>query len=800
VLEEIKFDADARREQGVMQRNVTAFGEDLQESSATIASDDGEAMGVIVYGFSNKRLLRAVRAAETRSNQALGRAFLGCGLIGLLSLGVGIAWVHRSAARITQPVAELTKAANEIAAGKRGLRVSIESGDEVEQLASAFNQMLEANEDAMHKLELTTARALAADRLKSEFLANMSHEIRTPMNGVLGMIHLIQTMSLDGKLRRYVDTIDSSANSLLTIINDILDFSKMEAGKYTIQSVPFEPRMVLQDVAELLASRAHDKGIELLCRTSSDLPDRVVGDPDRFRQILNNLVGNAIKFTERGEVFIDAKLASKTADGVVVQVSVRDTGIGIDSKDVPKLYEAFSQVDGTMVRRHGGTGLGLAISKRLINMMGGDIEVDSRVGEGSVFTFTVRFDVPDELPSRQRLPLAAPGRRVLVVDSNRRWRDLIDEHLQGWQMEGQSVDSAQGGLEKFQAALEDGHPFDAAVISSDPADPAVSDLVQAIRARPEGKHIPLILLKSLPGSTASSLDAEFVAQLNKPIRFSELYNCLTERLAPTELPAWDRSSGGGRAAVLSTKRILVVDDNDINRFVAIEELERRGYRTDEATNGKEALEKVMSTEYLCVLMDCQMPVMDGYEATRSIRELENKLNRRHTPVIALTAHALVGERERVLAAGMDDFLAKPFRPSSLEKVLRLYITEDRASGALPLAAPELDPSARRSEKLIRLFLDRIPLQIAELEAAVQSGKAQEVRALAHKIKGSCLAIAAEPMSKSAEALQLHAEAQDMGAASARLTEMKLQCESVFALLKQELAGFATRKPASTTAN
>jgi signal transduction histidine kinase/CheY-like chemotaxis protein len=690
---------------------------------------------------------------------------------------------NRAAAQLTAPIAELTSTANEIAQGRRGVRAHIRSGDEVEVLAAAFNHMLEANEDALQKLEATTERALAADRAKSEFLANMSHEIRTPMNGVLGMVRLMQTRPLDGKLARYVQTIDASANALLTIINDILDFSKLEAGKYEIQSVRFEPKLVIQEVSELLASRAHDKQIELIYRVDPSSPSVAVGDPDRFRQVLNNLLGNAIKFTDKGEVFLDARLASAGSDHAILSVAVHDTGIGIDRADLPKLYEVFSQVDGSMARRHGGTGLGLAISKRLVNAMGGEIQVDSQVGAGSVFTFTLRVGLDARPESRSSRVDLLPGKRVMLVEANPRWRTVIGEHLNAWGITYEVAETAAIMLDRLTTARGGANPFDVIVIGMDVHDMSASDIVKRVRRHPTVGPLPVILLTTLRSDISlTDIERELVTQLQKPIRFSELYNCLAGSFSGNfkEGPIAQlrpAHAGGG-------KKVLVTDDNEINQFVAAEELERLGYQVEIASNGLEAVEKVRRGGFSAVLMDCQMPGMDGYTATREIRKWERETGTRRTPIVALTAHALVDERARVFDAGMDEYLSKPFRAASLEKILGHYVQEEERT-ALP--ASELASDVKRSEKLSTLFLEKVPAQLDALAGAIEAKDAAEVNALAHKLKGSCLAIVAGPMAEAAEALQKAGNKGDLTQAAALLAELRARHARVAKLLRDELA-------------
>jgi signal transduction histidine kinase/CheY-like chemotaxis protein len=730
-------------------------------------------------------------------------------------------------------VAELTAKANAIASGRRGVRADIQSGDEVEVLASAFNQMQVANEDALAKLEATTERALAADRLKSEFLANMSHEIRTPMNGVLGMSKLILSMPLDSKLRRYVATIDASASALLTIINDVLDFSKMEAGKYTLVPCKFELAPVLQDVLELLASRAHDKGIELVSRIEPGLPAILIGDPDRFRQVLNNLVGNAVKFTEHGEVFVEVTLVERSDSGLIVRVSVTDTGIGIDPADLPKLYEAFSQLDGSLARRHGGTGLGLAISKRLVALMGGEMQVQSELGKGSTFSFTARVGVDSE--TREGPMSALPqGLRVLLVEPHRRAGEALVESLRGVGVDAERCETGARAL----SMLRQGPPFPVVICNRDVGDRSAEDLAAAIRGLADIEQPRLLLLNTR--SQAQEPSASFSAELPKPVRFSDLCDCLSNAgqrvgraLSRAPLPA---------AVGQASPRVLVVDDNEVNRFVVVEHLHQRGYVTDQAVDGRDAYEKFKSNDYACLLMDCQMPIMDGYAATRAIRGLERDLGRERTPIIALTAHALAGERERVLGAGMDDFLSKPFRPSTLDGILRRYSegrysaegaaaqesqvmevapaasaaregvsSEAASSGAASSGAmsspavvssqtigsnEDLDPSASRSEKLIRLFLERLPEQLEALGRAIEAGDVAQIRAHSHKIKGSALAVVAQRMSETAAEMQHQAEQGNLSPLPLELRRLLQQYAVVADMLKLELA----RRTAPSGAN
>jgi CheY-like chemotaxis protein/HPt (histidine-containing phosphotransfer) domain-containing protein len=478
---------------------------------------------------------------------------------------------------------------------------------------------------------------------------------------------------------------------------------------------------------------------------------------------------------------------------------------------LPKLYEAFTQLDGSMVRRFGGTGLGLAICKRLVKMMDGDIQVESKFGEGSVFTFTAKFELEEATGEPSLDSTVMSGKRVLVAESNGHWCQVIREHLLAWQMECTVCDTGSQTVERLKSAVREGRPFDAAVIGASVQGLPVDALIQGIRNDPDLERLPLILLTSLrAGTPLSEVEREFVTQLHKPVRFSELYNCLAGTFSGNRKPISQAKKARADTAKFK-KRVLVVDDNDINRFVAVEELEQNGYLTDVAANGAEGVEKVKKGDYLVVLMDCQMPVMDGYDATREIRKFEATTARKRVPIIALTAHALVGERERVLEAGMDDYLSKPFRPSSLDKMLRRYVRDSEArlpttggtgptaAAAEPVGDPdvvELAPDVKRSDKLIKLFLEKVPGQLDLLGKAIAEGNAGEIRAHAHKLKGSCLAIAAEPMAKIAERLQHDSARSEISEASTDFEQLRVHYTVVEGLLRRELSsrGIASIAP------
>jgi len=807
--EEISLPAGSWSSSQPTQREVIQFGQPVFEVSRPV-TDGTEVVGMLRYGFSTAPLQAALAQVRAESQRALRSTLLWIALDVLVVTLVGAFLVSRAASRIVRPLQSLTEASQRIAGGEAGVRVSVDTTDELQVLAQAFNQMQEANEEAMRRLSEAMEAALEASRLKSEFVANMSHEIRTPMNGITGMIRLILRMPLESKLRRYAETIDASAGSLLTIINDVLDFSKMEAGKYTLQSVPFDPMSVVQEVAELQAGRAHDKGIELVYRCDHDIPHAVTGDPDRYRQILNNLVGNAVKFSDEGEIFVDVSVDSRGADGIVLRTVVQDAGVGISEADQQRLFEAFSQVDGSLVRRHGGTGLGLVISKRLVEMMGGQIGVKSERGVGSTFWFTIKVTSSDA-PGRP-LQMAFPsGHRALIVEASRRWCHIIEEHMTAWGLSCAVHRDGLPALEALRRSAAD-RPFDLVVVGARLRDVTIESFVKQLRQIPTARKLPLIVLTQL-GETAtlSEIEKEISAQVAKPLRLSELYECIQSAFsggsraqARTPRPQARRREGRGR--------ILIVDDNETNQFVALEQVEYAGYEADVAVDGREAVRMVQQRDYAVVLMDCQMPVMDGYTATREIRAWEG--DRRHTPIIALTAHAMAGERDKVLSAGMDDYLSKPLKPHALEKMLERYTARgrDQEPPSEPVAvfappAPEeperapvdLDLELERSPRLSSLFLARTPEILVELEAAVAAADATRIRDRAHKLKGSCLAVGAEVLAKLAEAMQFAAQDGSLEGMRARAEEIRAQFERVSVLLHRELDAFEphrTSRPAS----
>lgn len=770
----------------------------------------GEALGIIY-----------IRSDLKQIDEKLLQDVLVVGAVFLVSIIIAFLLGAMLQKVISEPILRLAKTMSKVKSTQDySIRADWISYDELGMLTDGFNDML--NQVRIRDRELNAAResAEAASRAKSQFLANMSHEIRTPMNGVLGMTELLMGTDLTQQQQKFCSTVHRSGKALLHVINDILDFSKVEAGKLELETVDFNMRETVEEVMELLAENAHRKEIELLFEIDVNTPESVAGDPGRLRQILTNLVGNALKFTEKGEVFVRLSVLEDNDEGLRLRFEVRDTGIGMTAEACSRIFESFTQADGSTTRHYGGSGLGLAISRRLSEMMGGEIGVESDLGKGSTFWFSVVLQKRTDVATSRRTREHLRDLRILIVDDNETNCQILEHQAAAWGMRHATAMGGKQALSMLQTASDQGDPFDLAILDMHMPGMDGLTLARAIKGDRVYANLPLVMLTSVGGFGDAGIarSSGISHYLQKPVRQSDLYNALVSTMDIVSVQTVKQTPQESQTLFPGMK-VLLAEDNPVNQEVAISMLEILGCTYELAENGRQVLAILDNSHFNLVLMDCQMPGMDGFEAAAEIRRQEQEEQGVHIPIIAVTANAMEGDREQCIAAGMDDYLGKPFSQLQLAAVLRRWCEdrpsaevdqpvagegqpgdvgqkkdEDRDEAAINQAALDNIRQLQRPgnpdllQKIVTIYMNDSPGLLNALREAIDQSDAELVRMHAHRFKSGSANLGALRLAELCKQLEEMGRNNELQGALTLLSRVENEYRAASVALQQESLG------------